>query len=158
LSRRCRRAAATRLEEALDSFTRLGIPHASARTRIALARCLAPTDPETAVENARQAQAAFERLGATRDADSASRFLRGLGVRGRTGPKAHTDVLSKREIEVLRLLGDGLTNAEIAARLYISTKTAATHVGNILSKLRLRNRAEAAVYALRSLPPESATG
>jgi DNA-binding CsgD family transcriptional regulator len=86
-----------------------------------------------------------------------ARFLRGLGVRGRTGPKAYTDVLSKREIEVLRLLGEGLTNAEIAARLFISTKTAGTHVSNVLAKLGLRNRAEAAAYAQRFLAAESAT-
>jgi DNA-binding NarL/FixJ family response regulator len=144
------------LERALHSFTNLRLPHAAARARIALARQLIASDPDAAVEEARQALASFERIGATREADGAARFLRGLGVRGRTGPKSSTDVLSKREIEVLRLLGEGLTNAEIAARLFISTKTAASHVGNILSKLGLRNRAEAAVYAQRSLPSESA--
>ena len=59
--------------------------------------------------------------------------------------------MSKREIEVLRLLGHGLTNAEIAERLYISTKTAGNHVSNILLKLNLRNRPEAAAYAQRNL-------
>jgi DNA-binding CsgD family transcriptional regulator len=72
-------------------------------------------------------------------------------VAGRTGPKL-VGQLSKREIEVLRLLGEGLTNAEIAARLYISTKTVATHVGNLFAKLQLRNRAEAAASAHRHLP------
>jgi DNA-binding CsgD family transcriptional regulator len=143
-------AAPGRLRRALDAFIRLRMPHAAARTRVALARSLAAADPDSAVAEARDALASFERMGSTRDADAVARFLRGLGVRGRTGPRAHTE-LSKREIEVLRLLGDGLTNAEIAARLYISTKTVATHVGNILSKLGLRNRAEAAVYAQRNL-------
>lgn len=55
------------------------------------------------------------------------------------------------EVEVLRLLGEGLTNAEIAARLDISTKTVATHVGNVFAKLQLRNRAEAAAFAHRHL-------
>jgi DNA-binding CsgD family transcriptional regulator len=81
----------------------------------------------------------------------AAAFLRSLGVAGRTGPKL-LGQLSKREIEVLRLLGEGLTNAEIAARLYISTKTVATHVGNVFAKLQLRNRAEAAAFAHRHLP------
>jgi DNA-binding NarL/FixJ family response regulator len=105
---------------------------------------------ERAVEEARQALSSFERLGATRDADVAAGFLRDLGVGGRTGPKLLAG-LSKREVEVLRLLGEGLTNAEIAARLYISTRTVATHVGNIFAKLQLRNRAEAAAYAQRYL-------
>ncbi len=146
------------LERALDAFVQLQMPHAAARARIALARAVAAPDPERAVEEAKAALSTFERVGATRDADGAARFLRALGVRGRTGPKGSIDQLSKREVEVLRLLGEGLTNAEIAARLYISTKTAATHVGNILSKLGLRNRAEAAAYAVRYLPAESAAG
>jgi DNA-binding NarL/FixJ family response regulator len=74
--------------------------------------------------------------------------VRELGGPARTGPKG-LGLLSKREIEVLRLLGEGLTNAEIAARLYISTKTAGNHVSNVLSKLQLRSRQEAAAYAVR---------
>ena len=51
---------------------------------------------------------------------------------------------------MLGLLGEGLTNAEIAARLYISTKTAGSHVSNLLAKLQLRSRQEAAAYAVRA--------
>ncbi len=55
----------------------------------------------------------------------------------------------------MRLLGYGLTNAEIAARLYISTKTVASHAGNVFAKLNMRNRAEAATFAQRFLLEES---
>jgi DNA-binding CsgD family transcriptional regulator len=142
--------AAERLGRAIELFTRYHMPHKSARAHLGLARGVASTDPDRAVEEARQALDTFERLGATRDADVTARFLRDLGVAGRTGPKLLGE-LSKRETEVLRLLGYGLTNAEIAARLYISTKTVATHVGNIFAKLRVRNRAEAATFAQRYL-------
>ncbi|MCA3748922.1 MAG: response regulator transcription factor [Rubrobacter sp.] len=57
--------------------------------------------------------------------------------------------LSDREMEVLKLLAQGLSNAEISRRLYISEKTTKSHVSNILSKLHLADRTQAAVYAWR---------
>jgi DNA-binding NarL/FixJ family response regulator len=48
------------------------------------------------------------------------------------------------------LLAEGLTNSELAARLYISPKTAAVHVSNILMKLQMSSRAEVAAWAVRS--------
>jgi DNA-binding CsgD family transcriptional regulator len=147
-------AARQHLDRSLGLFVRLRMPHAAGRVHLALARALAGTDPDTAVEEARQALRAFEDMGATHDADRAAAFLRSQGVAGRTGPKLVGE-LSKREVEVLRLLGEGLTNAEIAARLYISTKTVATHVDNVFAKLQLRNRAEAAAFAHRHLPTDA---
>ena len=57
--------------------------------------------------------------------------------------------LTEREAEVLSLVAQGLTNQEIADRLYVSERTVRTHVSNILSKLHLANRTQAALYALR---------
>ena len=126
-----------------------------ARARFALARSVGAEQPEVAVGEARVALAEFERLGAPREADAAAAFLRDRGVAGRTGPKG-LELLSRREREVLALLGQGLTNAEIAARLFISTKTAGNHVSNVLSKLNLRSRTEAAAFAVRYLPGDPA--
>lgn len=57
--------------------------------------------------------------------------------------------LTQREIEVLGLIAEGLSNASIGERLYISEKTVKSHVGNILAKLQLDDRTQAAVYAWR---------
>ncbi len=59
------------------------------------------------------------------------------------------NTLSDRELDVLRLVADGLTNAEIAERLIISDKTVKSHVSNILGKLHLVDRTQAAVFAWR---------
>jgi DNA-binding NarL/FixJ family response regulator len=58
--------------------------------------------------------------------------------------------LSEREIEVLKLIANGHDNAEIARALFISPKTVKNHISNILMKLQMQNRIQAAVYAVRS--------
>jgi two-component system, NarL family, response regulator LiaR len=66
------------------------------------------------------------------------------------GPRRQTpEELTEREVEVLRLIARGQSNREIAAELIISEKTVKTHVSNILSKLHLADRTQAAIYALR---------
>ena len=83
--------------------------------------------------------AIFGRMDAPRDADEAAALLRGFGERP-AAPRHDEDPLTRREREVFGLLGEGLTNAEIAARLFISTKTAGHHVSSVLAKLGVRDR------------------
>jgi DNA-binding NarL/FixJ family response regulator len=142
--------ASSHLQAAVRSFAALELPLEAARAQLELARAIARAAPEAGVAEARLALRTFERIGATGDADAAAGLLRRLGTPGRAWPK-HYGALTKRETEVLSLLADGCSNAEIAERLYISRRTAEHHVAHILSKLDLRSRAEAAAYAVREL-------
>ncbi len=140
--------AVTHLEAAIAAFGELRMPLETARAHLELANALVTEQPELAVAEGKAALEALEEIGATHEADEAASLLRSLGTHGRTGPKG-LGLLTRREREVLELLGAGLTNAEIAARLYVSPKTAGHHVSSILSKLHLRSRTEAATFALR---------
>jgi DNA-binding NarL/FixJ family response regulator len=140
--------ARVRLERAAEAFARLRLPLEAARAQFELARALEDGEPEAAADQARDALATFERLGASRERDRAAFLLRRLGVESRTGPRSE-GTLTRREREVLRLLAEGLTNGEIATRLFITPKTAGNHVSSVLMKLGVRNRAQAAAWAQR---------
>jgi DNA-binding NarL/FixJ family response regulator len=137
------------LRTALAGFTRANLPMELAGARLQLARASVEERPEVAMAEARAALEAFERLQAARQADAAAALLRSLGAHATVGRRPSGELLTKREAEVLELLGDGFSNRAIADRLYVSPKTAEHHVARVLLKLGLRSRAEAAAYAVR---------
>jgi DNA-binding NarL/FixJ family response regulator len=101
-----------------------------------------------------EALAVFDGLGAKPAALLARRRLRELGLRQvPRGPQATTRSnpagLTGRQLEILGLLADGLTNAEIAARLVVSVRTVDHHVSAVLQKLDVSTRREAAELAAR---------
>jgi DNA-binding CsgD family transcriptional regulator len=107
----------------------------------------------------RQALEAFQRLGAVPATRVTTQRLRSQGVRTiARGPRRSTinnpGQLTSRQVEILQLVAGGLTNAEIAARLYITPKTVAHHVSAVLGKLGVRSRRQAAVEAIRLGVPE----
>ena len=97
----------------------------------------------------------LERLGAGPVAERVRQSLRAIGARGlprgpRPSTKENPAGLTSRQVEVLALIVDGLSNAEIAKRLYISARTVDHHVAAILAKLDARTRAEAVSKALQT--------
>jgi DNA-binding CsgD family transcriptional regulator/tetratricopeptide (TPR) repeat protein len=101
-----------------------------------------PSGPETTAGGA-STMASSGRAGA-----GASDLVRGV-VGATSAPRGDTFGLSRRENEVLALLSEGRTNREIGERLFISQKTVGVHVGNILAKLGVSGRVEAAAVAIR---------
>jgi len=78
----------------------------------------------------------------------AARLLKGLAA-AHDEPTNDRDLLTEREIEVLRLVAHGVSNPEIAQQLFITVNTVKTHLRNILDKLQLENRTQAAMYAVQ---------
>ena len=135
------------LEDAVDSFERSGAPLETAQARTALAASLAALGRDDAAEC--EAAAALNRLlelGADAEAQRVRKLLAAIG---RGGGRSRLPELTPRETEVLRLVAEGLTNADIAQRLVISEHTVHRHVTNLLRKLDLPSRAAAAAYAAR---------
>jgi DNA-binding CsgD family transcriptional regulator/tetratricopeptide (TPR) repeat protein len=121
------------------------------------AMALAGSDDE---DELRRSHERLLALGARPAAGIVARRLRERGVRGvsrgpRRATQAHPAGLTRRELDVLALVAEGLTNAEIAARLVISEKTVGHHVSAVLAKLRVGSRYEAAKLAVELVPPAS---
>jgi len=96
-----------------------------------------------------RAAAAGESLISPQIAAKVLQLLRATSVTGGK-PDVTQAELSDRELEVLKLIAIGKDNAEIAQALFISPKTVKNHISNILMKLQIENRIQAAVYAVRS--------
>jgi DNA-binding CsgD family transcriptional regulator/Tfp pilus assembly protein PilF len=136
--------AVTRLEDAIGTLDPGHWALLCAEVHLELATALASTRPRVAVAHARHALAVFGPIGAPQRF-AARRLLAELGA-DESGP-GPLDVLTAREREILRLVAQGLSNPQIATRLFISARTAEHHVGAILRKLGVKRRSEAAVFA-----------
>ncbi len=130
--------------QAAELWTELGCPYDAALA-------LAGADDDDAL---RRSLDEFQRLGAGPPAAIVARRLRERGARGLPrGPRSNTKQnpagLTAREVEVLGLVAEGLRNADIAERLFLSERTVGHHVSAILRKLDVRSRGEATAAARR---------
>ena len=147
------KSACSRFEESANLFERNHTPFEAARSRLQLAHtllALGRRDPATIA--LRAAGTSFEKLGAARYAAAARILLQELDLKphGPIGPTAKLGRLTPREIEVLRLVAQGLSDKESAVRLKLSEHTIHRHVGNILTKTGLPSRAAAVAQAARN--------
>ena len=128
--------ALVELRRAHERWQALDAPYETARARALIGRaCRALGDEDTAAFELDAAVAALRDLGAAPDLeDLAAGSAPGNG-------------LTPRELEVLRLVGAGMTNRAIAAELVLSVRTVDRHVSNIFAKLRVSSRAAATAYA-----------
>jgi ATP/maltotriose-dependent transcriptional regulator MalT len=134
-------AALGELRQATRLWQSLGAPYEAARCRMRLATVLRELgDADSAAAEAAAARDAFTAVGATADGRASERFMERRSPGGLTG----------REVEVLRLVAAGRSNAEIAATLVLSDKTVARHLSNIFAKLGVSSRTAAAAYAFEN--------
>ncbi|MEA2268020.1 MAG: hypothetical protein QOC64_630 [Solirubrobacteraceae bacterium] len=136
-------------EDAVDCFTAGAAPYDAARARLILAAALAALGrPERAAAEAGAAREAFATLGAARDVARAEALLAARAPE--PAPDRALGDLTVREVEVLRLVAQGSSDADIAERLVVSPHTVHRHVANIRAKLRLPSRAAAVAHASRA--------
>lgn len=129
-----------------------GPVHQRAHAQLRRAELLAPIDRRQAADALVAASDSARSVGARVLQRRIDDLGRRLGLPRADAPTSRGRVaLTPRELEVLRLVANGRTNGEIGAELFISTKTASVHVSNILTKLGVSSRTEAAAYALREL-------
>ena len=129
----------TTLRQALAAWEALDVPYEVATTRTLLAQALSEAgDEEAATASFAMAAALFDQIGARLDA------RRALDVRR---PPDLPAGLTAREVEVLRLIAEGLTNNEIATTLHLSAKTVSRHLSNIFTKIGVGSRAAATAFA-----------
>jgi DNA-binding CsgD family transcriptional regulator len=134
--------ALVHLRNAVNGWRELGVPYETAIVGVRIAEaCRALGDEDGVRMELHAALATFKRLGARPDADRTHKLL--------PDQLASGSGLSPRETEVLRLIVDGRTNAEIAAELCLSERTVHRHVSNILTRLGVRSRTAAAILAVQ---------
>jgi DNA-binding NarL/FixJ family response regulator len=148
-------AARRCFEDAVDLYLRSGAPFEVGRARIELARALGKVGRiEAALDEAQRAEILLSELKAELESARAHSLLEELATlrqshQATVSLKVRSGELTRREIEILRLVAGGLNNQTIAERLFVSDHTVHRHLANILNKLDVSTRAAAVAQAAR---------
>jgi len=133
--------ALKKLRQSWSAWEKLEIPYESARCRVLIARaCRELGDTETAKMEFNAAKWVFQRLGAVPDIQRVDNLIN-------PGRNESLHGLTNRQLEVLRLVAGGMSNKDIAGKLYISERTVERHVSDIFNKLNVSSRSAATAYA-----------
>jgi DNA-binding CsgD family transcriptional regulator len=149
-----------KLSEAVSLFERSprSLAHASAWEDLGLAHQRDGAG-EAGIDALTQALVLFVRAGATRDAARLRSRLRALGIRRRVAsaerPATGWAAMTKSELAVAQLAADGLTNRDIADRLFVSPHTVNTHLRQVFAKLEVNSRVELTRLAIERISEES---
>jgi len=143
--------AGERLEDAVELFAASGASFELARARLELARVLTSLSrKDAAAREATLALDLLDEIGASAESARARELLATTGVRAKAKRTARGDqLLTPRELEILRLVSEGLTDGEIAARLVLSKHTVHRHLQNAYARLGCSSRAAAVTKANR---------
>jgi DNA-binding CsgD family transcriptional regulator/tetratricopeptide (TPR) repeat protein/biotin operon repressor len=156
-----RAAASAAFDRAADRFATLAMPYEAMTARLDWAEVVA-TQTDSDEERVRAAAlmtehlAALDQMGARPVADRTRRLLRRLGARLAPRPRIRVPgQLSSRETEIARLVAEGLSNPEIADRLFISERTVTTHLQHVYQRLGVASRTGLTRYVLEHLSSAS---
>lgn len=146
-------------DEALSWHEKAGLPFETARTRLCYGEFLRRDRQRVrARDQLGAALATFDRLGAVAWARRAEVELRATGARSRSRTVSAAEVLTPAEMQVAIVVAEGLTNAEVATRLFVTPKTVEYHLSNIYRKLGLRSRVELASRVATGIPQQRTGG
>jgi ATP/maltotriose-dependent transcriptional regulator MalT len=146
-----REAARRAFEDAVDLYRRCGARYEHACVQRELGELLlALGERDSGHVELRAARDAFHEMGAVWHGEQVAALLHGAGLAGTASSARGAGGLTRREIQVLRLVAEGSSNRRIARTLAVSDFTIKRHVANILLKLDLPSRAAAAAYAAKA--------
>ena len=147
----------TALQNVVKEWSEASRPLDSLRASVSMGMIMKAKNPADAIALLSEVRKQLTEIGAAWDADFVAGVLRSLGTRSRARSRSTTvGNLTKRELEIARLVASGLRNAEVAGKLFLAEKTVAAHLSNIYGKLEIRSRVQLSAWLSENDEPAAA--